>query len=200
MFIFVPFIYIPLCFYFICPILRLSKHNLPIYIPLCFYFIRERREEYEHYVDIYIPLCFYFICLQLDQNSEYPDLHSTMLLLYPTGKTTVFDAFTIYIPLCFYFIFRRRFRSLRRFLIYIPLCFYFIVVSWTLRLMQRQFTFHYASTLSMPCGMSAPHLHLIYIPLCFYFINERLLGDCGHYDIYIPLCFYFISAAGSSRP
>src|SRR5699024_8622756 len=77
----------------------------------------------------------------------------------------------------------------------------------------KEFTFHYASTLSFPgiYFQNPPHyLHstmlllyrisfrlptsstLIYIPLCFYFISRSLPWPPPTSGIYIPLCFYFI--------
>ena len=53
------------------------------------------------------------------------------------------------------------------------------------------FTFHYASTLSVPYDNLEFDIY-IYIPLCFYFIWRHGVYDVGCFFIYIPLCFYFI--------
>ena len=119
------------------------------------------------------------------------NLHSTMLLLYQSWLTSR-------TPLS---------------LIYIPLCFYFIYSLWHQAVLNRQFTFHYASTLSIFRSFASSammHLHStmlllypygvvcskcvghIYIPLCFYFIASSSLVKTVVYFIYIPLCFYFI--------
>ena len=98
--------------------------------------------------------------------------------------------------------------------IYIPLCFYFIPYTVTVPVLHGSFTFHYASTLSVPQILDQvldSHLHstmlllypimtamrgcpamLIYIPLCFYFIVSDRQDAQIVTIIYIPLCFYFI--------
>ena len=102
-------------------------------------------------------------------------------------------------------------------LIYIPLCFYFIPYTGTVPVLHGSFTFHYASTLSVPQILDQvldSHLHstmlllypimtamrgcpamLIYIPLCFYFIVSDRQDAQIVTIIYIPLCFYFIPLA-----
>ena len=118
-------------------------------------------------------------------------LHSTMLLLYPWGDRVVFFELRIYIPLCFYFI------NLGRD--------YINVVN--------KFTFHYASTLSLPYAfLILKHRNLHSTMLLLYRIDSHRLGDqfrnlhstmlLLYHDgtcnrgvgtvIYIPLCFYFI--------
>ena len=57
-----------------------------------------------------------------------------------------------------------------------------------------EFTFHYASTLSVSTSKHL-HQHHIYIPLCFYFIIYFIIKQTLHSLIYIPLCFYFIIGA-----
>ena len=228
-------IYIPLCFYFIgeriayiagyfnlhstmlllYPIRLISafRNSFCIYIPLCFYFILRNDTKFLRGDGIYIPLCFYFIqkLTRIPPSlswftfhyastlSEPPEfiltppgyLHSTMLLLYPLPFS----------------------RALVLRVIYIPLCFYFIFTLWNQVFDWAVFTFHYASTLSIPrepLPLSAPSFTFhyastlsarkldhkrqisIYIPLCFYFIHVviGLKAFCTH--IYIPLCFYFI--------
>ena len=54
-------IYIPLCFYFILPVMHPTVCRKVIYIPLCFYFIDYENTVHHHKIRIYIPLCFYFI-------------------------------------------------------------------------------------------------------------------------------------------
>ena len=82
-----PYIYIPLCFYFIEMALRLagagnqvftfhyastlsrkaawSIMSTMIYIPLCFYFIYFPLRHWRRFCHIYIPLCFYFIAASI---------------------------------------------------------------------------------------------------------------------------------------
>ena len=54
------------------------------------------------------------------------------------------------------------------------------------------FTFHYASTLSAVAALVICLADCIYIPLCFYFITLEELNSNKISGIYIPLCFYFI--------
>ena len=83
-------------------------------------------------------------------------LHSTMLLLYPWGDRVVFFELRIYIPLCFYFI------NLGRD--------YINVVN--------KFTFHYASTLSLPYAfLILKHRNLHSTMLLLYRIDSHRLGD-----------------------
>ena len=125
-------IYIPLCFYFIIPLIRPSPLIFPIYIPLCFYFIRIRHLEGEMDRAVFT---FHYASTLSDAAWEWW-----------TGRPV------IYIPLCFYFIATRAQRCKICKRIYIPLCFYFIQhhihqsepILW--------FTFHYASTLSESCN------------------------------------------------
>ena len=76
-------------------------------------------------------------------------LHSIMLLLYPWETLVDWTASNIYIPLCFYFINYRQIPAYP----------------------QYEFTFHYASTLSLSDSQRTQLKH-IYIPLCFYFIDK----------------------------
>ena len=125
-------------------------------------------------------------------------LHSTMLLLY-LNETPSPDTWP---P------------------IYIPLCFYFIKVSTPYDILLLTFTFHYASTLSLPHTVYTPadvtftfhyastlssaparvpqYIFPIYIPLCFYFILAAFRAYAFRYPIYIPLCFYFITISSTS--
>ena len=79
----------------------------------------------------------------------YSHLHSTMLLLYRQCSMKMAALTMIYIPLCFYFILPTESGPRARHLIYIPLCFYFIGRREWLHSGTAQFTFHYASTLSL---------------------------------------------------
>ena len=143
-------IYIPLCFYFIrmrCSVKSACKWDLhstmlllyldfnifygdvsTIYIPLCFYFISIQPFKELWNIRIYIPLCFYFIEKELTAYQYDWYLHSTMLLLYRGNWNLDRQEYCIYIPLCFYFI---------------------SVGTWT-GSQKNEFTFHYASTLSLP--------------------------------------------------
>ena len=56
-----------------------------------------------------------------------------------------------------------------------------------------EFTFHYASTLSLSTKILFFVIFLIYIPLCFYFIVFLFFIVPTIIFIYIPLCFYFIA-------
>ena len=170
-----------------------------IYIPLCFYFINRRGHRRWITNIIYIPLCFYFIGAYRggvrDFCSEFTfhyastlsaadlknliwlkNLHSTMLLLYRASPQHMLHHISI---------------------IYIPLCFYFIEKGQCSIIVNSEFTFHYASTLSgwimcsIPSGYrftfhyastlscSLPVSRIcspIYIPLCFYFILPAQMG------------------------
>ena len=121
---------------------------------------------------IYIPLCFYFIDHNGNTEVRVFNLHSTMLLLYLSGVRSFSRSALIYIPLCFYFIdgVVRQISSMYR------------------------FTFHYASTLSVPYDNLEYDIY-IYIPLCFYFISCEFFDFVADIFIYIPLCFYFIVAS-----
>ena len=97
--------------------------------------------------------------------------------------------------------------------IYIPLCFYFISISTFFTVTAQQFTFHYASTLSIPRGCESARIP----PFTFHYASTLSNVSSGrqydraiftfHYAstlslsflafvpplrIYIPLCFYFI--------
>ena len=136
----------------------------------------------------------------LQRPSGVPHLHSTMLLLYrESGSRRRMTGQIIYIPLCFYFI--ENWRS--------------IINDAT------EFTFHYASTLSicreMPGG-SRTDLHstmLLLYPdtvrgtrkdgtiFTFHYastLSPLTILSLPYSIIYIPLCFYFIipSVLGSS--
>ena len=78
-------------------------------------------------------------------------------------------------------------------LIYIPLCFYFIGGLHRHCGLFFQFTFHYASTLSVSARGACITTCTIYIPLCFYFIVGGMKNNPVDNPIYIPLCFYFIA-------
>ena len=104
-----------------------SVSNIMIYIPLCFYFISpvilSRLTLYTftfHYastlscvgisvdfvlVNIYIPLCFYFILLSAGYNVWWISFtfhYASTLSSLPGRESACFKL--IYIPLCFYFI------------------------------------------------------------------------------------------------
>ena len=101
--LFIRWIYIPLCFYFIpegqqdildkplftfhyastlSRAVRDHPHNSTIYIPLCFYFIGDGADVRLLLLPIYIPLCFYFISVSPTSLAIFLNLHSIMLLLY----------------------------------------------------------------------------------------------------------------------
>ena len=141
------------------------------------------------------------------------NLYSTMLLLYHLCDDRGIDCKPIYIPLCFYFIDPVERFTLPVTSIYIPLCFYFIGDDDMWVEQTKKFTFHYASTLSLPdpllalkyCNLHstmlllypvrdaagsgwAPDLHSTMLLL-----YRIVLTEDGKIDkIYIPLCFYFI--------
>ena len=121
---------------------------------------------------IYIPLCFYFIKAEAgDFSSTVTDLHSTMLLLYPgllsdkTGKSYI----------------------------YIPLCFYFIATGQFGELLDRLFTFHYASTLSVLLRRLLQLFLYLHSTMLLLYRREKAKMFWRFPRIYIPLCFYFIS-------
>ena len=100
-------------------------------------------------------------------------LHSTMLLLYPDGGTSI-ARFTLDLHSTMLLLYRRSNRT-----------------PWN----TESFTFHYASTLSEPKLISWILESCIYIPLCFYFILDVSASRTVISIIYIPLCFYFIDSA-----
>ena len=143
-------IYIPLCFYFIAVVPPMSSAGsgsftfhyastlshvsvlliscILIYIPLCFYFIWVTGYD----INDYDKFTFHYAStLSLSERYNIvddPHLHSTMLLLYRIWRTDWPGQWSaIYIPLCFYFIDR------------------FGLVNVVIEI---EFTFHYASTLS----------------------------------------------------
>ena len=100
---------------------------------------------------IYIPLCFYFI----DKLSGIGTALTVFTFHYASTLSVVdgkpyLSLPSIYIPLCFYFIVVGSEHIERVDAIYIPLCFYFILFADRLVVLVNQFTFHYASTLSLP--------------------------------------------------
>ena len=102
------------------------------------------------------------------------NLHSTMLLLYLHHARCIIDI-VIHLHstmLLLYLVLRYRPASAP--CIYIPLCFYFIDRFCVLFADADQFTFHYASTLSISGVSSFSRSALIYIPLCFYFLSSRV--------------------------
>ena len=189
-------IYIPLCFYFINGISSSSIRRIEIYIPLCFYFICLFLSHGQRAFLIYIPLCFYFIEAPIGIAGEIRiHLHSTMLLLYRKSQITCSMGSDIYIPLCFYFIeypviLRIRKADLHSTMLLLYLIFttssrtVFAYLHSTMLLLYLlpasiwfsicvQFTFHYASTLSLilaSWSYSSWHLHstmlLLYLSLC----------------------------------
>ena len=64
--------------------------------------------------------------------------------------------------------------------------------SAVLGVLPQDFTFHYASTISLVQNTPATNIIDLYIPLCFYYIalphSALLLSNV----LYIPLCFYYI--------
>ena len=162
-----------------------------IYIPLCFYFIILPLLPGRQESAIYIPLCFYFIADHPSMPESALHLHSTMLLLYriwPSYKTVAHSH--LHSTMLLLYPGRLLYAGIR-----------------------KQFTFHYASTLSEFALFIFILLFFIYIPLCFYFIhaasgdNKYSYWFTFHYastlsvkrkkrlteeKIYIPLCFYFI--------
>ena len=142
------------------------------------------------------------------------NLHSTMLLLYlmiGVDNTTI-DS--IYIPLCFYFIRTIPLHKSRpSHDLHSTMLLLYPRGQLLTETFKREFTFHYASTLSIlisPMSKPLHNLHstmlllyrlyhsdciiadFIYIPLCFYFILFGVFHSSPSSMIYIPLCFYFI--------
>ena len=242
--LFFDIIYIPLCFYFIF-ISPKRRHVVTyIYIPLCFYFIVDCRcplpgdphlhstmlllyllaqiAESEDKTHLHSTMLLLYRNMGLQRPSGVPHLHSTMLLLYPRGQllTETFKRNLHSTMLLLY----RESGSRRRMtgqIIYIPLCFYFIENWRSIINDATEFTFHYASTLSicreMPGG-SRTDLHstmLLLYPdtvrgtrkdgtiFTFHYastLSPLTILSLPYSIIYIPLCFYFIipSVLGSS--
>ena len=113
-------------------------------IPRCFSLGRGRNI-------IYIPLCFYLYVRVITNHLHFHNLHSTMLLLIHSCEQINVSGSFIYIPLCFYLYFCACNASFR--------------ISW--------FTFHYASTYTVPFRVLFFAVTLIYIPLCFYLYERR---------------------------
>ena len=76
------FIYIPLCFYFITPVLARWHTLFSIYIPLCFYFIHAQLRR----AFLSMKFTFHYASTlsaeSIRQVGAVINLHSTMLLLY----------------------------------------------------------------------------------------------------------------------
>ena len=164
-----------------------------LYIPLCFYYINALKELKDLDVALYIPLCFYYILLPWLQMMRENRL---------------------YIPLCFYYIenFHRwpchAFASLHSTMLLLYRNWLYYICNE-----DRNFTFHYASTISgyekgiLP-GIQALHstMLLLYrkIRLGCAFIMTPLHStmlllypspdqkNMVDLLLYIPLCFYYI--------
>ena len=195
-YIFVSFIYIPLCFYFICftkkvfvyPVSYLHSIMLLLYrlmlkkwkakryhlhsIMLLLYLLQTIRDERQY--KIYIPLCFYFIWYIKNNSTWENNLHSIMLLLYQMAYRIWVAVLQIYIPLCFYFIYRTFSANTGCYLFTFHYASTLSEPSATRKITVTIFTFHYASTLSVKPVAQRNNCGLIYIPLCFYFISKRL--------------------------
>ena len=99
------FLYIPLCFYYIC------KHLLPFLLWDAFFTfhyastISEMIDECAEYEAIFT--FHYASTISIKQHLEYCykyPLHSTMLLLYRIDRILFTRLDRLYIPLCFYYI------------------------------------------------------------------------------------------------
>ena len=76
--------------------------------------------------------------------------------------------------------------------LYIPLCFYYIKQSFSVILKSTNFTFHYASTISLASPsntMSVSSLHSTMLLLYLIGLRDK---ETGREYLYIPLCFYYI--------
>ena len=129
---------------------------------------------------------------------ERVDLHSTMLLLYRTVTEYIgmpkTDLHSTMLLLYRY--------DPSHHIRHIQFTFHYAstlsVAPQPIQVLFSSFTFHYASTLSQSTERLRHGYH-IYIPLCFYFI-KCVYHFCGFLDdIYIPLCFYFIAGRTTLR-
>ena len=143
-------IYIPLCFYFITQPRRWGRRELKIYIPLCFYFIPC---GFFFHFSVLFSFTFHYAstlsCQSVRIMSRPRNLHSTMLLLYQIGTVQTLEP-------------GQHLHSTMLLL--------YPTAGHAVKVADRKFTFHYASTLS----------------------KDALNGQVEGLDIYIPLCFYFI--------
>ena len=170
---------------------------------------------------IYIPLCFYFIPLPWTMQAWHcgftfhyastlssfrvsvvavaPHLHSTMLLLYRRLQELVLDLLPdLHSTMLLLYPIWLMIARTSRCTIYIPLCFYFIR-SWVASIVSSpfQFTFHYASTLSLVLvEAELPEKNLHSTMLLLYRRTSPPLRSI--LPIYIPLCFYFIGFSPGS--
>ena len=141
-----------------------------------------------------------------------------MLLLYHDKIDRILELLKIYIPLCFYFIATAVFFEIVNIHLHSTMLLLYPRAPLEYRTSAKEFTFHYASTLSRCCSQFLWGL-FIYIPLCFYFIAaaaalaaaivaylhstmlllyQLSVRQVLHSSwIYIPLCFYFIGWSGS---
>ena len=103
-----------------------------------------------HYFNrLYIPLCFYYIRDTTLSLTLPTSLHSTMLLLYLPSEEGLF---VIYYPLhstMLLLYLKDGYRITTNKILYIPLCFYYITDGSTTTYTVTNFTFHYASTISV---------------------------------------------------
>ena len=141
------YLYIPLCFYYIMPLIIMHSRLSQLYIPLCFYYILRQGSQPSRFSKLYIPLC-----------------------LKPLPQWALRSI--LYIPLCFYYIHNWWLLCQGRYPLYIPLCFYYILellkaniglepLHSTMLLLYpatgsfagttNVFTFHHASTISDTC-------------------------------------------------
>ena len=187
---------------------------LLIYIPLCFYFIGKGGTSMTGDMDLHSTMLLLYRRRGSYLCRHIRHLHSTMLLLYQTTTTLSVGTMIIYIPLCFYFISTAEYQISRlmqnlhstMLLLYqvigIDLGITTLHLHSTMLLLYQpsslyvfrvrdEFTFHYASTLSVfRKNMLSIHLNLHSTMLLLYRrCGERMLR---RKQIYIPLCFYFI--------
>ena len=74
-------------------------------------------------------------------------------------------------------------------LLYIPLCFYLYWRWWSGELWKHNFTFHYASTYTMP-DKCLTEMHTALHSTMLLLIHSRNAREGVRERLYIPLCFY----------
>ena len=175
------YIYIPLCFYFIRSSYHCPSHLIHLHSTMLLLYRRNHKVIGYCEINLHSTMLLLY---QFDGEElviSYTDLHSTMLLLYPSSNTASSNPSSIYIPLCFYFIVKQSQIEVK----IIQFTFHYASTLSVLNLFQPgfflQFTFHYASTLSVPTDLFHKSAFLIYIPLCFYFIHD-LVEDVAYLD------------------
>ena len=115
-----------------------------LYIPLCFLLIICGANTKSYTGCLYIPLCFLLInAIPREISPTVPPLHSTMFSINLRDSGTLQLEEILYIPLCFLLISRVSVLSWGLISLYIPLCFLLIAGLRPAFSVWIAFTFHY---------------------------------------------------------